>query len=277
MISKKEVINFLKEKKFIASKKMGQNFLIDQNIAFKIRKIVKNIEFDYILEIGPGLGAITECIKPLATSNYKAIELDKRLASYLLEKQILLKSEIIIGDALKINWNDLFPKNKKICLIGNLPYSISSPLIFKFIDSNIDTAILMLQLEMSDRITAKINTSNYNAFSVFSQYFLKKHSKNFIVEPNSFFPVPNVKSCVSFFEKKNINEIQNINKNEFKNFLLKCFNQRRKTIFNNLKNNYPKDKLEKVLKNLNIDIHARPQQLKINDFLLLMDSLSLCN
>ncbi|WP_052664005.1 16S rRNA (adenine(1518)-N(6)/adenine(1519)-N(6))-dimethyltransferase RsmA [Mycoplasmoides alvi] len=267
MTSKKEILNFFQKNEFIASKKMGQNFLIDQNIIIKIKKLIASFGPDSILEIGPGLGAMTETMKKIVKKEYKAIEIDKRLVDYLITKNILSNSQLICSDALKINWNEIIlPGN--VCLIGNLPYSISTPLISKFIETDkFKYAIFMLQLEMGQRISAKINSKNYNAFSVYAQYYLDV--KNFfIVEPVAFFPQPKVKSCILVL-KKNENLKNQFEKIEFKNFLFKCFNQRRKTLFNNLKNYFPISLIQLSFKELNLSLNVRPQELDIQQFAFL--------
>lgn len=270
MINKKEVLNFFNKEKFLPSKKFGQNFLIDVNIIKKLNDLILlEMRPNVILEIGPGFGSITELLIQNKNIFYKGIELDKRLVNFLINKQIVTCDEIICNDALKVNWNNLFLEHNNICLVGNLPYSISTQLIAKFIDSNkFNSAILMLQLEMANRICAKINSTNYNGTSVYIQSYVEV-IKKFIVEPNCFIPKPKIKSCVVVLKK--LNNIYDIDMLSFRKFLNLCFNQRRKTLFNNLKTRFSKDKIVNSLNKLNKNINIRPQCLSPNEYIKLME------
>jgi 16S rRNA (adenine1518-N6/adenine1519-N6)-dimethyltransferase len=154
-------------KNFFPSKKMGQNFLIDENIAQKIAKLVDKDCFDAIIEVGPGGGILTKFLvlynKPLI-----AIELDKRLASTLHNQFRKYQNlEIVNDDVLKIDLIKLAHHYVNPVLLSNLPYSISSPMILKFLKQDkIKTFYCMLQKEMVDRIIAKPGSKGYNAFTV---------------------------------------------------------------------------------------------------------------
>lgn len=252
---------------------MGQNFLLDSNVCEKIKNLVlsENNNSD-ILEIGPGLGAISIYLKTIKANNYKAIEIDKRLHEHLINKKIFTPETIVRSDALEVDWDELFDSSE-VCLVGNLPYSISSPLISKFINSKkFKKAILMLQLEMANRIAAKISSKDYNGFTVYVQSFTEI-SKNFIVKSDCFFPKPNVESCIVTITKKDINNLPKVDPNIFKNFLSKAFSQRRKTLFNNLKNFYPKDKVTAAIKTIKKELTIRPQELSPEEFAILLGSI----
>lgn len=251
---------------------MGQNFLFDNKVINKIYETVKSYftKDSNLLEIGPGFGSLSLDLKKI-TNNYKAIEVDKRLSSYLIENNIFEKNNLICEDALKLNWDDTFNDNKSLLVFGNLPYSISTKLIDKFIHSKkSQIAILMVQKEMADRITAKVNSKDYNYFSVYLQSNLDV-KKLFLINPASFVPRPAVDSnlilLVKNLNKSNINE-------RFEKFLKLCFLQRRKTLFNNLKENYDPNKILAELKKMSKNEKIRAQELTWNELLILEKNLN---
>lgn len=252
-----EFKNFMDEKKFFPSKKMGQNFLINQNIKEKIVNSIEINKNDYVLEIGPGFGALTnEILKK--TKNLEVIEFDKRLVEFLKEKFPELRINNV--DILKFNFDEV---NKNIFnVISNLPYNISSQIIFKLIKfANFKKAILMVQKEMADRIVAKCGTKKYNNFTVILA-ITTKIKKEFDVSPKCFYPEPDVFSSIISIEKNKDFDFCNFEKLE--KFLNKSFSQKRKTIFNNLKNYFAKEKILDILNKFNIDPMSRPEQIPVN-------------
>lgn len=251
---------------------MGQNFLFDKNTINKICQTIKSY-FNKnlnLLEIGPGLGSLSLDLKNI-TNNYKAIEIDKRLFSYLIENKIFNVDNLLCEDALKLSWDNIFNDNKSLLVVGNLPYSISTKLIDKFIHSKkSQIAILMVQKEMADRITAKVNSKDYNYFSVYLQSNLDV-KKLFLINPRSFIPRPAVDSnlilLIKNLNKSNLNE-------EFEKFLKLCFLQRRKTLFNNLKENYNPQKILYELKKMSKSEKTRAQELTWNELLILEKNLN---
>jgi len=256
-MSIKEVQKYLEKENFNPSKKMGQNFLINNNLIIKCIKQNLNLsDYDLVIEIGPGLGALTEELLVLS-NQYFAIELDKRLYEYCRNKYINHSNfKIVNDDFLKFDLNNFLIYFQKPLLVSNLPYSISSPSISKFLKTKkIDTFCVMLQKEMVDHITAKVNSKNYNAFSCICSYYLK--IKNICdVDRTNFYPQPNVDSCIIILYKNKNNFDVN-----FESFLYKSFAHRRKTLINNLKMFYQVKKVEEVLNKLNIDLKIRAQQL----------------
>ncbi|BAC44824.1 ribosomal RNA small subunit methyltransferase A [Malacoplasma penetrans] len=258
MIGKEEnkFISFIKKNKFFASRKMGQNFLINENIK---KKIVDSLEIkpdDHVLEIGPGFGALTKIVLS-QTKNLTVVELDKRLVEFL--KQEYKELRIINIDVLKFDFKE-FNKDTQYKIISNLPYSISSKIIFKILKyANFSQSVLMVQKEMADRITAKVGTKKYNNFTVLLR-ITSEIKKLFDVSNNCFFPKPEVDSTVISFERKKDFDFTNFEKLE--SFLLKCFSQKRKTIFNNLKNYFPKQKIEEVFNKHSIIPTTRPENIK---------------
>lgn len=265
MINK--INKFFKNNEFSPSKQRGQNFLIDQNIINNVVEAVSKINPSKVLEIGPGLGAISEQLIKRFADNYYAIELDKKLFHHLNEG--LLKDHILHADALEIDWKSIFDNlGDNPTMVGNLPYNISSKLIKKFILSTYRCAIIMVQKEMGLRLLAKINSKDYSAFSALCQYSLNV-SKIIEINETAFIPEPKVRSTLLFLEKKDIafNE-------GYEKFLKLIFLSRRKTILNNLKNNYDPKLIIQSLVNLGFKETTRAQELSPTQLFSLYESLS---
>lgn len=260
-----EVQIYLKQNNFVPSKKMGQNFLIDNNIAQNIMRAIDFTPFDLIVEIGPGLGAITEQLlfvnKPVI-----AIELDKRLFAHLKKK--LSKIHLINDDILHVDWDKQFERSRAPIIVSNLPYSISSPVITKFLNCDkVQEMVCMLQKEMVDRLIAQPKTHSYNAFSVFIQS-LTNINNVINVSKNCFFPSPEVDSVVIRIAKKH----NNIDTKEYSVFLKQCFNSKRKTLANNLNSStVGKKELLTFLDKNNLSPLVRAEELNIPTFLQLFN------
>lgn len=213
-------------------KSLGQNFLKDKNIAQKIVHSLQANQDDLIVEIGPGTGALTEYIYP-RFPNYVAIELDKRAIEFLNETYPNLS--IIESDVLKVNFESLKTKdNQRIFVIGNIPYYITSPILFHLFDQSkaIHQAVIMMQLEVAQRLTAVPRNKDYGILTIQTEFFSQAEIL-FKVPKQVFFPIPNVDSAVvSFFMKKNIET--NLIK-PLKLIVRTAFNQRRKKLSNALK------------------------------------------
>ncbi len=219
------------ESKIPIKKSWGQNFIIDNNIINKIINIINPKKDDNILEIGPGRGAMTI---PLSkhVNTITAIEIDPLLTEYLNNKKIT-NLKIINTDILKININ----QQQKYKIIGNLPYYISSPIVFKFLNyTNWDEMIIMVQKELAERIISKPQNKSYSRISVLIQTFCEIDTI-YQISKNVFNPKPKVDSCIIKLKKKNIN----CNIDKYSNFIKQCFSQRRKKLKNNLKKNGNKE------------------------------------
>jgi len=223
---------------------------------------------DIILEIGPGNGALTGLIYGKAKDLF-AVEIDKRVIDDLQFRFPDLK--IIQADFLKLDIESFVkPGKKKIRIIGNIPYNLTSPIIFKLI-KNIglfSDAVLMVQYEVAKRITANRGTKDYGILAVLLKYF-STPEYCFKVSPNAFYPKPNVDSAVIHIHMKDLN-INNEYKQTFINVVKASFGNRRKTLKNSLRNS--------IFKELNfavtgIDLSKRAEQLDVKDFELLADFL----
>ena len=278
-MSVKEVSNFLKDKQFRPSKKLGQNFLINPQIKQRIVNAANLQPKDIVLEIGPGVGAITSI---LLTHKIKliAIEVDKRLAELLTTKLKTYNNFTLYNiDALKVDWDKIlfeYTQSSDVKLVANLPYSISSLLVLKIIRSQlISQATIMVQKEMADRLCAKVGTHAYNMFTILVQLFLDVQ-KLFDVDPSNFSPKPKVQSCVIQLTKKQpVSDLYDISDFEvIDNFLHLAFSNKRKTLVNNLIAQYNKSKILNVLQQIQLPSMIRAEQISPCDLIKIMKALN---
>ena len=207
-------------------KSWGQNFIIDKNTINKIIKIINPIKDEHLIEIGPGKGALTFPISPLV-KKITCIEIDPLLCKYL-DSDKKNNTKIINDDFLKYELN--CKPNQRV--IGNLPYYISSPIIFKLLQiPNISEIIIMVQKELGVRICSKPNSKDYSRLSVLCQAFCSvKFECN--ISRNIFNPKPKVDSCIIKLKRKKFD----LDINNFSKFIREAFKHRRKKIKNNLIN-----------------------------------------
>jgi len=219
-------------------KTLGQNFLHDRNLA---RWIVERAELtpeDYVVEIGPGLGALTEFILE-AGAHVLAIEKDQRLAHFLRERFVSDRLEILHGDALDFDIRHLFTK-PRVKLLGNLPYYVSSQLLLKFTKypSPISLWLLMLQKELARRLSATPGTSDYGALTLVMQL---RHRVDYLrtVPKTVFIPQPDVDSAFVRISKRAPDELPNYNPESVLDLIRRGFSQRRKQLRNLLREQFP--------------------------------------
>lgn len=275
-MSVKEVNIFLQDKKFRPSRKMGQNFLINPKIKQMIVDAANLQPNDVVLEIGPGVGAITSFLL-MNKIKLIALEIDKRLAELLSTKfkgyqNFNLKNV----DALKVDWTSILQETTQepVKLVANLPYSISSLLVLKIIQTpSVQTAVIMVQKEMAERLNAKVGTHAYNMFSVLVQLYLKTE-KLFDVGPNNFSPKPKVDSAVIRLTRIEMPTYSIADFESINNFLRIAFSNKRKTLVNNLSTNYSKEQIHEVLNRLGFSLTIRAEQIKPLDLLQLMKELN---
>jgi len=243
-----------------AKKYLGQHFLADKNIAGKITDSLVNNNNLPVLEIGPGTGVLTE---KLMDKNFKlsVIEIDDDSVELLQEKYDG-KFEIIHGDFLKVDINTYIEGD--FCIIGNLPYNISSQIFFKILEekSRIPEVVCMIQKEVAERIASKHGNKTYGILSVLLQLFYKIEYL-FTVNENVFIPPPKVKSGVIRLTRYRDN-IEGIDEKKLVTVIKAAFNQRRKTIRNSLRGILPQ---EFDLNNKYLTL--RPEQLSPEDFVSL--------
>ena len=264
----------LDEYNFTFKKKFGQNFLKDQNI---LDKIVNKSEVDkdtLVIEIGVGAAALTKTVAPNA---YKVLgyEIDTTLKPILEDKLKEYNNiDIIYDDFLNRNVNEDIKKYnyKKLYVIANLPYYITTPIITKLIDDNVnvDKMVVMVQKEVGDRFNAKPDTKNYNSLTVFLNYYFYIN-KLMDVSRKCFVPEPNVDSVIIELKRK---ETKYNVKNEkvFFKLVRDAFTHKRKNLRNNLKG-YDLEKIENVLKEYNLDLNVRAEHLTIDQFINISNEL----
>lgn len=278
LYSPKYVKEILAKYGFEFSKSLGQNFLIDGNI---VRKIVEKANIgpeDYVLEIGPGIGTLTEELA-LKAKKVVAIELDKDLLPILDETLSQYENvEIIHGDVLKVDLKKIMEEkldNKRVKLVANLPYYVTTPIITKLLESdlNLDSIIVMVQKEVAERMGAKAGGKEYGSLSVFVSFF--SQAEIIINVPKTvFMPQPKVDSAVIKLDIKK--ELPDIDRDKFFKVVKAAFSKRRKTLLNALSSygfNIDKETIKETLEKLNIKPEVRAENLSVEDFIKISKSL----
>lgn len=264
------------ENKVKAKKQYGQNFLKDKNV---INKIVSSANIDSnmtVIEIGPGMGALTEELIKVAK---KAIcyEIDKDMVKILNDKFANVdkdKIEIIEQDFLKANLTDKFSEKDNVTVVANLPYYITTPILLKILEelNFVKSITIMVQKEVAERLAGKPNTKDYNALSVLVQY---RHQAKilFDVSKKSFYPEPDVTSSVIQITRKE-NYLSALSDDYFYKFNRNIFKQRRKTLVNNIKESYSYDRkdIENILNDLSLDLKIRSESLSVEQIIKLSDA-----
>ena len=262
----------IEENHFNFKKKYGQNFIVDKNI---IHSIIKKSEIDdetLVIEIGPGAGSLTSELGKYA-KNVIAYEIDETLKP-ILEKNITPNTEVIFEDFLKRDIAEDIKKYnyKKLYVIANLPYYITTPIIIKLIDTKIDfdKIVVMVQKEVGDRFKAKPKTKEYNSLSVFLSYYFNI-TKILDVSRNVFMPKPNVDSIVVCFTKK-VDKLKVNNEELFFKLIKDSFKQKRKNLRNNLKG-YDLENISKTLSKYKLDLTVRAEALPLEIFVDIANNL----
>ena len=262
----------IEENHFNFKKKYGQNFIVDKNI---IHSIIVKSEIDdetLVIEIGPGAGSLTSELGKYA-KNVIAYEIDETLKP-ILEKNITSNTEVIFEDFLKRDIAEDIKKYnyKKLYVIANLPYYITTPIIIKLIDTKIDfdKIVVMVQKEVGDRFKAKPKTKEYNSLSVFLSYYFNI-TKILDVSRNVFMPKPNVDSIVVCFTKK-VDKLKVNNEELFFKLIKDSFKQKRKNLRNNLKG-YDLENISKTLSKYHLDLTVRAEALPLEIFVDIANNL----
>ena len=249
-----------------AKKRFGQNFLQDPHIIDRIVKSIHPTPDDCIVEIGPGLGALTTQLLPYCHKMH-AIELDRDIIPKLRVSCATL-GELILHeiDVLKFDFSTLDLTEKPLKVVGNLPYNISTPIMFhllKYAD-RIQEMTFMVQKEVAERITAQPGSKNYGRLSIMLQYHCETHYL-FTVPPHAFSPAPKVDSAIIRLTPYASPPHQADNENLFSQIITQAFSQRRKTLRNTLKNIISAD----MWNVLDIDAGLRPEMIPIEQFVKL--------
>lgn len=268
--------DIVKHFEFKFSKSLGQNFLIDQNILNKIVDSAELTENSTAIEIGPGIGVLTQEMAKRCR-RVIAVEIDDTLIPILNDTLANYDNiKIVHEDALKVDFNKLIQEEKleDVKLVANLPYYVTTPILTKLLMDKIPlkSIIVMIQKEVADRIVAKPGTKEYGSLSILVQYYCDVH-KVCKVSRNCFMPPPKVESSVI---KMDIRPPKYDTKDEnlFFNVVRHAFNMRRKTLSNALKPiGLSEEMLKEAFENANIDDNRRGETLSIEEFVKLSNAI----
>jgi len=272
VLGAREIRAVLREYNIRPAKRLGQNFLIDQNIEKKILNALLIDREDTILEIGPGLGALTEGLCRRA-KKVIAIEKDKRLHCFLLRNNTFSNLELIRGDILKY---DFINKGSRIKVVGNLPYYISSPILTCLLRQRglIRTIFITVQKEFAERLIASPGSKAYGSISCFTQFYTEP-TLLFTIKKTVFYPAPKVDSC---FLKISVREAGLYLTDEEKLFKIirTCFRKRRKQILNSLHSSLEFGSREEIVDSLEqagIAPARRPETVSLQEFVDLANNI----
>ena len=254
-----------------ARKRFGQNFLHDSHVIDKIVRSINPKHSDCLVEIGPGMGALTEPLLE-ACGKLDVVELDRDLIPILRTKFFNYPVFTIHeGDALKFDFNTILKPGQQLRIVGNLPYNISTPLIFHFLAHHtiVQDMHFMLQKEVVERLAAGPGTSDYGRLGIMAQYYCKVEPL-FIVGPGSFNPPPKVDSAIVRmrpydelpYPAKDVKILERV--------VREAFSMRRKTLRNTLKNLINAEQLEAI----GIDTSLRPERLTLQEYVRIADAVA---
>lgn len=270
----KYTIEVLQKYNFAFQKRFGQNFLIDTHVLEKIIAASQISKEDFVLEIGPGIGTMTQYLAEYARE-VAAVEIDNTLIPILKDT---LKDwdnvTVINDDILKVDIRKLaLEKNggKPIKVVANLPYYITTPIIMGLFENQVpvDSITIMVQKEVADRMQVGPGTKDYGALSLAVQYYAKPEIVA-NVPPNCFMPRPKVGSAVIRLERYEKPPVEVSNEKLMFRIIRASFNQRRKTLVNGLKNSqelsYSREEIEEVLNECGIPLNIRGEALTLAEF-----------
>lgn len=278
----KETIAILQKYQFNFQKKFGQNFLIDAHVVDKIVSAAEITKEDVVLEIGPGIGTMTQRLCEEA-GDVVAIEIDSNLIPILRDDTCKDYSnlQIIHGDVMKLNLSDIIFEYgfRPVKVVANLPYYITTPILMKLLEDRlpITSITVMIQKEVADRIETGPGSKDYGALSLAVQYYAAPYlAAN--VPPNCFMPRPNVGSAVIRLTLHEKPPVQVKDEKHMFALIRASFNQRRKTLVNGLTNapelQYTKEEVAEALAAIGFSQTVRGETLTLSDFAKLSDTLS---
>ena len=283
-------MNILEETKFImkkyaitANKRLGQNFLIDDNAIDAIIESSNISKEDLVIEIGPGLGTLTKYLLEDA-GKVICIELDTKMIKILEDRFSLYDNfEVINNDILKVDLNKLIYENKnkgikRVQVVANLPYYITTPIIMKLIEDKLDieSITIMIQKEVADRLTAIPGEEDTGAITYTINYYTKPF-KIYNVDKTSFLPVPEVNSTIIRLDILKTPSVKVKNEKLMFKIIKTVFMQKRKTLLNGLANSKlfgEKEKIQNMLIELGIDVNIRGEKLTLEKYAQIADYLS---
>lgn len=269
-----ETREILRKYNITANKQLGQNFLINEDVVLNIVNSAKIESDDLVIEIGPGLGTLTKELLKKA-KKVICVELDKRMISILEDRFFKYNLEIINDDILKVNLKEIIEQNKKegiknVKIVANLPYYITTPIIMKLLEDRLDieSITVMIQKEVAERLTVTPGKGDTGAITYAISYYTNP-SVVLNVPKESFIPAPEVESSVINLDVLEKPSVKVENEELLFKVIKIAFMQKRKTLLNSLTNGNlldSKEKIEKMLLDLNIDLKIRPEKLKLEEF-----------
>lgn len=263
-----------------AKKKFGQNFLVDENVLDNIVNGSDITSEDVVIEIGPGLGNLTEKLLEKARKVI-AFEIDKDMCEILENRFQNVSNFILLNeDVLKVDIKEVLSKygveNEKVKLVANLPYYITTPIMFKIFENTncIDSMTIMVQKEVADRIVAKTKSKDYGVLTINTKFY-GEATKLFDVPNNAFIPAPNVTSAVvkiAIWQRYSVS-----NKETLFKLVKASFAQRRKKLINSLENSnafdVTKTELKSILENNGITENARAEEIELETYINVANEL----
>ena len=275
-------IEVLKKYNFNFQKKFGQNFLIDTHVLERIVESANITKEDVVLEIGPGIGTMTQYLAE-AAGKVIAIEIDDKLIPILKDTLSGYDNVLVIHqDVLKVDLNQLAREEnqgREFKVVANLPYYITTPIIMGLFENQvpIESITIMVQKEVADRMQVGPGTKDYGALSLAVQYYAKPKIV-MEVSPNCFIPRPNVGSAVIRLERHKENPVSVQDEHCMFQLIRASFNQRRKTLVNGLKNagdlSFTKEQIEEAITALGLPLTIRGEALTLEQFAQLSDKFS---
>jgi 16S rRNA (adenine1518-N6/adenine1519-N6)-dimethyltransferase len=261
----------------IAKKSLGQNFLVDEKARGRIAEAAKIEEDDIVIEIGPGTGLLTQELLKFPLKRLIAFEVDPRAVALLTQEITDERFEVRAEDFLEADLEQLYREYGKLKIVGNIPYYITSPIIFKLIDTRdlLTDASLLIQLEVAERLTAKPRTKEYGIPTVLANFF-GEVTFRFKVKAGSFNPVPNVDSGLvsvnferDYFTRSGSTLPEGFDPAAFQKFVRTMFAMRRKMLRNNLKSYLSEAEMKKAAEDETVIpfLTKRAEELDVSDFL----------
>jgi 16S rRNA (adenine1518-N6/adenine1519-N6)-dimethyltransferase len=268
-------IDILKKYDFVFQKRYGQNFLIDTHVLEKIVRESGITKDDMVLEVGPGIGTMTQYLCE-AAGKVVAVEIDKNLIPILTQDTLAEYDNVTVmnEDILKVDINQLVAEEnegKPIKVVANLPYYITTPIIMGLFESHvpIESITIMVQKEVADRMQVGPGTKDYGALSLAVQYYAKPEIVA-IVPPNCFMPRPNVSSAVIRLTRHEKPPVEVNNEKLMFRIIRASFNQRRKTLQNSIHNfpelSFTKEQVVKTLAHMGLSETIRGEALSLEEF-----------
>ncbi len=277
----KKTIEVIQKYKFVFQKKFGQNFLIDAHVVEKILSSAALTQEDCVLEIGPGIGTMTQALAERA-GQVIAVEIDRNLIPILSDTLVGYSNvTVICADILKMDLKKLAQEQnggRPFKVVANLPYYITTPIIMGLLEGDVpvETITIMVQKEVADRIKEKPGKKEYGALSLAVQYYAKPEVVA-NVPPNCFMPRPKVGSAVIRLTRYQEPPVFTVDEKLMFALIRASFNQRRKTLVNGLLNSpeivYTKEQIQTALEEQNLSLSVRGETLSLQQFAELSNSL----